>query len=223
VARTSDLFLAAALWLSVASLVRADGIYQELNAEQKGQVLKGAQVLVTDNVEGKPWPRVRVYEVVDATPAEVMAVFTDYSKAKTFVPNILKSEISKQISPAEAEIDYGLDIPIFPDEYYTVRNVLREKGDGAYEVSWKLVRAVQTKDIVGCFRAEPLRGKSLICYQNLVTPGSGMAGLLRGTAINQMKETTAAIAAEIVRKKQKDPQQLDHEVKALQAALGSPK
>ncbi len=217
VART--FLLMASLLLAVSVALRADTILQELDSGQKASLQKGAQVMVTEEVEGKPWPRVRIYQIVNATPEEVMAVFIDYNRAKTFVPNILKSEITKEISPTEVEIDYGLDIPIFPDEFYTTRNVIRAKSGGAFEVSWKLVRAVQTKDIVGSFRAEPYDGKSLVCYQNLVTPGSGMAGLLKKTAIGQMKQAETAIVGEIERKTQKEPQAVAAQVKALQAAL----
>ena len=54
-----------------------------------------------------------------------------------------------------------------------------------------------TKDSVGSFPVEPWEGKALVCYQNMVTPSSNIAVLLRSRAIEQMKETTKALAAHI--------------------------
>ena len=39
------------------------------------------------------------------------------------------------------------------------------------------------------------KGKSLICYQNMVTPSSNIAVLLRSRAIEQMKETTKSVGS----------------------------
>ena len=147
------------------------------------------------------------------------AVFFDFENAKTFVPNLFKSEIVNKISACTLEIDYGLNVPIFPDEFYTVRSNLRLIDENSYCIDWKLLRAVLTKDSVGDLRVEPLEGKSVICYQNLVTPGSNIAVLLRGKAIEQMKETTKAFAAQIEKEKSADLPGLKRQVAALRAAL----
>lgn len=197
----------------------AGSILEELNSEQKKQVADGKQVVILEDLEGKPWPRVLAYQLVDAKPEEVSAVFFDYNKAKTFVPNILKSDISRDISPCSKEVDYGVDVPILPDEYYTVRNKLIYFGDGSYKIEWKLLRALQTKDSEGCLRIQPYRDKTIICYQNLVVPGSKVAGLLRGTAIEQMKTTVTAIAAKVESQRTKHPKDLDRQVTEMRAAL----
>ena len=90
-----------------------------------------------------------------------------------------------------------LDVPIFPDEFYTVRNSLKHVEDNSYCIDWKLLRSVLTKDSVGSIRVEPWEGGAVICYQNLVTPASNIAVLLRGKAIEQMKETTQALATQV--------------------------
>ncbi len=103
----------------------ADSIFSELTSTQKGEVETGSQVVVTENIEGKPWPRIKVYRLVNASPEQVAAVFFDYENAKSFVPNVIKSEISNRLSACTMDVDYGLDVPIFPDEFYTVRNSLK--------------------------------------------------------------------------------------------------
>jgi hypothetical protein len=79
---------------------------------------------------------------------------------------------------------------------------------------------VLTKDSVGNIRVEPWEGKAVICYQNLVTPGSNIAVLLRGRAIEQMKETTKALAAKVENERSTNPPALKRQVAALRAALG---
>jgi hypothetical protein len=195
------------------------GLMNELATGHQSQVKKGEQVSINENISGKPWPKVWIYRTVNATPEEVAAVFCDYDNAKAYVPNVLKSKISNRLSACTVDIDYGLDVPILPDEFYTTRNTLKASGPDGYRIDWKLVRAVQTKDSVGCLRIEPFDGKALICYENLVTPGSSMAGLLKGKAIQQMGETVAAIAARVESQKTQRPEELKREVEALREML----
>ncbi len=200
----------------------AGDVLSQLSSAQQQEVKNGKQVLVTESVEGKAWPLVRVYRIISATPEEVAAVFFDYANAKSFVPNLLKSDVSKKISSCSFEVDYGVDVPLFPDEFYTVRNSLVKKGD-VYIIDWKLIRALQTKDSVGEFRVEPLGEKSLIRYENLVTPGSSMAGLLKGKAVDQMEQTVTAIGKKVESQKKNQPQDLQRQVDAMRAALAQEK
>ena len=95
-------FLLAAVVCATAPRIWA-GLLDELDAADRAKVLAGQQVLLKEEVEGKPWPRVRVYQLVRATPEEVAAVFFDYDNSKTFVPDLLHSKISKKISPCVLE------------------------------------------------------------------------------------------------------------------------
>lgn len=206
--------------LGVSSSLWAGNILNELTSSQQAEVKDGKQVLITEDVAGKPWPKVKVYRLIDATPEEVMAVFCDFSNAKSFVPKLLKSEISNKVSPTVVEVDYGVDVPILPDEFYTVRNTMKSTGKDCYQVDWKLLRAVQTKDSVGSMRVEPLGDKTLMAYHNLVVPGSSMAGLLKGKAIEQMRETVTAIGEHAEKQKAQNPAELKKQISALKTALG---
>ena len=63
----------------------ADSILSELTPAQKVQVQDGSQVVITEDIQGKPWPRIKVYRLINATPEQVTAVFFDYESAKSFV------------------------------------------------------------------------------------------------------------------------------------------
>ena len=199
-------------------LLAVAGIRTELTPTQLTDLERGQQVVVKEEVEGRPWPRLRIYQKVAATPEEVLAVFCDYAQATTFVPDVIKSEISRMISPCVLEVDYQIDIPMLPDESYTTRNSLSSSGD-SYKVAWVLVRALQTKASEGTLRVEPAEGGALLCYTNLVTPGSSMASLLRIPAIERMKTTVAAIVKKVEKQKAEAPAALQKQILRLREAL----
>ena len=207
------------LALLLCPALMASSLLEDLDAKQVEEVARGTQVVLLQQIEGHPWPRVRVYQKVDATPEEVAAVFFDYRNAKFYVPNVIKSEISRQVSPCVAEVDYGIDVPILPDEYYTALNSLSLEPDGGYLVTWNLVRALQTKASEGSLRIERWKEGAVIRYTNLVTPSSVMARLLRSTAIDQMKSTVRAIVTRVGKQKAEKPEALKEEVRDLESAL----
>ena len=192
---------------------------EDLDAKQIEEVSRGGQVVVLQEIEGNPWPKVRIYQKVDARPDEVAAVFCDYRNAKFYVPKLIKSDVSKQISPCVAEVDYGIDVPILADEFYTARNTLTSGDDGCYLVTWSLVRALQTKASEGNLRIERWKDGSVIRYTNLVTPSSGMAGLLKSTAIDQMRNTVKSIVARVEKQKAENPEGLKENIRDLESAL----
>lgn len=214
-----SLVLMAGLASSPLSARAGGPISGELKPGQLREAEAGKQVIEFEEVDGVPWPRITVYQVVDASPEEVAAVFFDYGAAKTFIPNVLKSDVSKVVSPCVVEVDYGIDVPIFPDEFYTARNSLSKAGEDVYKVEWKLLRAVQTKDAVGNMIVEPHGDKTLLRYRNLTVPSSSIAGLLKGPAIDRMKGTVQAICREAGRQKKEDPKGLETRVQALRKAL----
>lgn len=192
----------------------------ELTPAQLAELQSGRQVVLLEEVSGQPWPRIRIFQIARAKPEEVAAVFFDYTNAKDYIPKLLKSEISKTLSPCVIEVDYGIDVPLLADEFYTARNSLTERS-GTYRIEWTLVRALQTKASEGSLRIERLGNDSLLCYTNLVTPGSRMAGILRIPAIDQMKNTVAAIVRQAESQKNANPADLRRQVTLLRAALAS--
>jgi len=206
-------------FLLFAPALMASSLLEDLDAKQVEEVARGGQVVLLQPVEGHSWPRVRIYQKVDATPEEVAAVFFDYNNAKSYVPKVNKSEISRQVSPCVAEVDYGIDVPILPAEYYTALNTLTAGPDGGYLVTWTLVRALQTKASEGNLRIERWKDGAVIRYTNLVTPSSIMARLLRSIAIDQMRSTVRAIVARVEKQKAEKPEALKEEIRDLQSAL----
>jgi hypothetical protein len=184
--------------LAAAATLAQAGLFSDLSTADQNKVKAGEQVMTTEILDGYPWPRVRVYQMIKATPREVMAVFTDYNNACQFVPNCLKSKISKNVNPLVTEVDYVIDVPMLADEAYTVRDTLSAAGGGALVVSWKMLRATSIEESAGNLHAEPFGADaSIIRYTNLVKPSSVAAPLLKGVAMSQMKDTVQAIADQV--------------------------
>jgi hypothetical protein len=128
--------------------------------------------------------------------------------------------------PRVTEVDYVLEVPIFADEDYTVRDSISlGVTDGSYRVDWVKVRARSTKEIVGSVTFEPYRtGDSartgtLITYENLVSPGQLLAGPLKGRALKQVRETVSALVKQIGDERANQPDLLATQVAALDSAL----
>ena len=197
-------------------------LLDDLTRDQRQELENGKLIVREQDIPGKPWPRVRIYKRINAAPEEVAAVFFDYDQAKTYIPDVLESKVSKKISPSVMEVDYAVDVPILADEAYTARNEMIRIGPG-YRVSWTLLRALQTKAAEGNLLIEPFEnGTSVIRYTNLVTPSSGMAKLLRGPALSRMQKTVLAIGQKVEQQKSHNAAELTAQVVRLREALESP-
>jgi hypothetical protein len=202
----------------------------ELSAEQKDAIDRGAQVFITNHVEGSLWPRASVYQYVDATPQEAAAVFWDFDRHDTYMPGLKSSRIARVIDPRTVEVDYVLGVPIMGDERYTVRDQLsRDVKGGSYRVGWMLVRASSTKAAEGSARFEPYRNRrlsragTLVAYVNLVSPGSKLAGIgfVRKKGLARVRETVRALVQRIEVERTAEPAVLAEQVATLRAALGA--
>ena len=197
------------------------GLLDDLTREQRANLEKGDLIVLEQDIPGKPWPRVRIYKKIQASPEQVAGVFFDYNQAKTFIPDVLESRISKKISPGVMEVDYEVDVPILADEAYTARNEMKTLQD-CYQASWTLLRALQTKAAEGNLLIEPFEnGSSVIRYTNLVTPSSGMAKILKLPAMARMQKTVLAIGQKVEQQKAKNPAELAAQVARLREAMES--
>jgi hypothetical protein len=214
------LVVATSVALSVLAQNVFAGAYDELTPEQKTAVQNGQQVFFTRDAEGSAWPKAYLFQRIDATPEEAAAVFSDYELQKTYIPGLLKSQISKRISKTVTEVDYTLEVPVFADEHYTVRDTLGSYDNGdSFRIDWTLVRASSTKATVGNARFERLGTGTLMAYYNFVTPGAAFAGAVRGKAMKQVQETGKAIVRQIEKERRENQPLLQRQIQALRAAL----
>lgn len=226
VMRIRDWRVLSALLMAVAAGANAQG----LDAIQRAAIDSGRQVVVLEKVPGSSWPRVSVYQFVPGSTEEAAAVFADYERHVSFMPNVKRSSISRTLDSGTVEVDYVLNVPIVSDESYTVRDHLTSSGpdsgssERSYRVEWTLVRASSTKSADGEARFEPHGDGTLMTYRNLVVPGSRLAGLgfIRNRAQREVAATARAIGDRVVTQRTGDRSLLDRQVQALRAMVGAP-
>lgn len=195
----------------------------QLSATQRDALDAGRPVVLSEEVAGVAWPRVTVLRFIPGPPDEAAAVFADYARHASFLPNVLRSEVSRVVDSLTAEVSYVLSVPIVADESYTVRNTITSiaspdaRVPRTYRIAWTLVRASSTKAADGEARFEPYRGGTLFTYRNLVVPGGRIAGLgvIKRKAQRDVEATAAAIAERITTLRATDRAGLDARRRAL--------
>ena len=202
-----------------ASPLQASSLLDGLTPAQIDSITKGRLLYIGHEV-GKPWPKAVLYKFVEATPREVMAVFTNYAAAPLFVPNVKKAHIQRVIHPWEQEVYYELAVPFLPNESYVATNIIGFRDHGKQlEVAWKASQATYFQTSVGNLRVEAYHGGTLLRYTNLVDPGSRFAIMLRPSAESQIKATVQAIANRVELLRQRNPAELAREVERLNVVL----
>lgn len=200
----------------------------QLSTERRMAIDRGEQLFVQEKVEGASWPRARVYQYAGATPEEAAAVWWDFERQASYIPNLKRSRVARVVDRRTVDVEQVLGIPVFADERYTVRNTIGVPDSGGiYRVDWTLVRASSTKATVGGVRFEPYRNEqvgaegTLVVYENFVTPGSRLAGIgfVKRRGLSQMRETVAAFVKQLAAERTRDPELLQRQLAALRAAL----
>lgn len=202
-----------------SGVMSASSLLDGLTPAQIDLINRGRLLYIGHEV-GKPWPKAVLYKFVEASPREVMAVFTNYPAAPKFIPNLVNARVQKEIHPWEQEVFYELSVPLLPNETYVATNILAFRDHGKQmEVSWKAQEASYFQSSVGNLRVEAYHGGTLLRYTNLVDPGSRFAMILRGSAERQIKATVEAIAKRVEYLRKNEPQELSREVTRLDRVL----
>lgn len=191
--------LSCGMALLAFSELRAD-LLSEVPKSSRDELADGQLVVTSENVSGVPWPRLKLYQVVDAPPKVVVDLFTDYAAAPEYIPGMLAAKVIATNPDGSKDVQYKVKVPVLQSISYTVRNNYVRKGN-AYEVQWKLLRSPLAKSSDGSLRVEPYgKGKTLMCYTNLCVPITNLVTGLKDQALNEAKATVLAIAAEAKRR-----------------------
>ncbi|MEO6846133.1 MAG: SRPBCC family protein [Chthoniobacterales bacterium] len=168
----------------------------DLTTAQKKQLASGQSVQVVKTIPGAIWPKVTIYNVVDATPQQVYNLFTDYASAPSYTPNMISAKVIATPDANTKDVRYTVKFPVLSKVSYTVRNFYSQKG-GSYEVKWQLLESPLAKESTGSLRVDPYEdGQSLLRYSNHVVPSTRLAAGLKGQALSEAQKTVNAITAE---------------------------
>jgi len=225
--------LVALMVVVAASLGAQSPSFESLSEAQRTAVKRGEPVQLLIPVGSSAWPRSVVFVFIDASPEESAAVLSDYEIQSSFVPHMKSSRIVARHGGNDTDVEYVIDIPVFPDE----RSVSRQwvsGADGEYQVHWKTVFADSLKPegsrTVGLATFLPFanaagRQGTLVIHDQTVVPNSVFAGVpfVKRKGIQVSIESATATARQVEMERTKQPAQLAAQVKRFREALAAPR
>lgn len=205
--------------------------YQSLRPEQRTAVERGEAVQLLEPLASSPWPRSIVYQFIDATPEECAAVLFDYELQSSYIPRTKVSRVVRRPNAVEADVEYVIDVPIYPDEHSVSRQTLAA-ANGEYTIGWQTVVSDSgapkslTKgraSFSALTNSRSGRPGTLMIHDQAVAPSSILArvSFVRNKAIQTSREIAAAIAHQVESERSSDPTRLRAQVSRLRQALAS--
>lgn len=175
-------------------------LIDEVPSNARDELAAGQVVVKSKSVNGAPWPKLSLYQVVDAPPDVLEKLFTDYAAAPSYTPGMLGAKVVANNPDGSKDVEYTVKVPVLQKISYAVRNTYTRKGK-SFSVDWTLLHSPLAKSVDGSLRIEPYgNGQTLLCYTNLVVPITNLVAGLKNQALNEAKATVRAIKAEAERR-----------------------
>lgn len=177
---------------------------QELTEAELGRINAREFVTKTDEIQNSPWPEITYYAVIDSTPLESIGLFAAYDIQKDYVPNIIKSTVSKNVSPTDVVTDYEMHLP-FPlknARYSHGARLYRFSDD--YALGWYMVESTSSEEVRGNAYFAPYNGKTLFRYKSYVKPKSMLGSFVKNAMLKDVNATIIAIRNFIEKNKREE-------------------
>jgi len=177
-------------------------------------------ILKKRTVKGAPWPEVKVYSLIDATPEESMAVYLAFPEQKNYIPGLVKSKPSKYISPTDIWIDFEVSLswPL-ANSKFTTGNKIGKLNGGGYLLHWYPVTHTSAKECNGDIAFLPYHNRTLLIYRNFTFPNSSLAKFFKKRMYKSIKETINAIVKRIELVKKSGKTRMKRYIRNLNGAL----
>ena len=172
---------------------------QKLSAEEKIQLENGELVLHKRAIDSLPWPETTTYAIVEASPEEAFAVFTDFDAQEEYIPRVIESlgKPGSQKWIKNLEIKAEVPWPVNKTSY-TTGNIFEKLNNDAFRVRWFFIEAEHFHNTEGYAAFYPYKGKTLFIYQSLVEPQTAfLAQFFKGKVISENKQVVDAIRQRI--------------------------
>jgi len=116
--------------------------------------------------------------IIDATPAEVMAVIADFAAYPAWTGEVKEIEVLETAENGRAaQVRLLLDAGAIRDEH-----VLAYTWDGDREVSWTLVKSQMLRALDGSYSLAAVKGGTEVTYQLAVDVKIPMLGMIKRKA-----------------------------------------
>jgi hypothetical protein len=217
----------AALGLTLASSVASASVLDSLSVGDRLRLDAGQTVVKTERLAGSSWPAVTVYQLVNATPEAAMAIFTDFDEQASYLNDCCGLLRSRVLDPAVGgdrrvqRVQFEIEVPVFSNERYELREELSKGDDGSYRVVWGKVSAGGHSDaIFGRAVFEPRGGKTLFAYYNFTRINGFGASLFGDASVTRTVQTVNAMARHMEQESAGGGPEFQADLARLRAALG---
>jgi hypothetical protein len=155
--------------------------FEDLSENDQKKVNSGQQINIYIYRQNPKvsWPEGTIYQRIEETPEQAMAVYFDIAHHHEFLPYVIKSEISNFIERSTFQADYALGVLYLPfgiaQENYSLEYHLEHNvSELSYLLSWHMTRSGNvTEYSQGSIQFEPLEnGGTLMVYNSFVLPFS---------------------------------------------------
>jgi hypothetical protein len=218
----------AALTITFMARGALASMFEQLPADDRARLERGEQVVRTQNLAGSSWPAVTVYQMVEASPEEAMAVFTDFGSHASVLRDccgVLQSVVRDAAVGGDTRVlrvFYEVRVPVVSNDEYELIQVMSKGDDDTYLVSWrKAGSGGHSEGITGRAQFEPHDSKTLYYYYNFVKVNAFGASLFSGWAVDRAKAGVDAMSKHIEQMHANGGNALDAEITRLRAALGT--
>jgi len=217
----------SALGVMVASQSAHARVLDQLSAAELALVDKGVPIVKSQDMPGSSWPAVTVYQLVNITPEEAMAVFTDYGEQASYLRSccgVLESRVLDGAVGGNKRVQrvlYELEVPVVSNERYELREEMAKGPNGSYSVTWRKVSTGgHSDDIVGRATFEPRAGKTVFSYNNFTRINEFGAGFFANQSVERTQRTVAAMAQHMEKEQASGGVGFQRDLFRLRAALG---
>jgi hypothetical protein len=209
------LFLAFVLIMH-ASLGFSLTLYPELNYTEQARLENKELIIRSRAIPQRPWPEITVFSVIDASPVEAAALFSNYQDQKRYIPDLIKSAPTRKIADNEVIVDFEMRTPWpLSNSKYSTRNVFKTLESNEYEISWNLVQSDSLIDSKGMAQFTPYGKKTLFTYKSFIHPDSKFASMFSSKAKDGMSKTVQAIVTYIEETKKQNPEKVQKLINSL--------
>ena len=152
----------------------------EFNPAEKKKLTQGSMIKKVIWKKGYVWPEVKIFILLDKTPADNMNAFSHFENHKTYIPDMMESRIIKKVSPEQLHVYFEMKVPWpIKKSTYVTNNVITQDSDGGHTLTWNLVKADMLKSTDGFMKFSPYEGKTLLEYVTFIVPNSSFAGMFK--------------------------------------------
>lgn len=194
--------------------------HSNIKEEDIVKIESGKQVLYKEKINASPWPKIKIYQLVDASPLETLAIFLALDHQKNYLPNVLVSSPVKHVSPTEVYTKYELELPWpLSNSHYTHASDFKKVSKNEFSAKWWMITSESAEIVDGSATFKEYKGKTLMTYNSFVKPKSFLAGLVKDSMIEDTLLSIKSVKDETEKLKKLDKKTLNKYVKIINDSL----